>query len=82
AGHTTSYGYDSIGRITGITYPGGDEVAWLSKTFAYDFVTSDERGVSANHWRRTTTTGNAVGVTYFDAMLRPVLSDSAIGASV
>ncbi|SHM52254.1 YD repeat-containing protein, partial [Rhodanobacter sp. OK091] len=82
AGHTTSYGYDSVGRITGITYPGGDEMAWLPKTFAYDFVTSDERGVSANHWRRTTTTGNAVGVTYFDAMLRPVLSDSAIGASV
>ncbi|HWX66569.1 MAG TPA: hypothetical protein VNZ27_09115, partial [Rhodanobacter sp.] len=59
-----------------------DEVAWLPKTFAYSFVTSDERGVSANHWRRTTTTGNAVGVTYFDAMLRPVLSDSDIGASV
>jgi len=82
AGHTTSYSYDSIGRITGITYPGGDEVAWLPKTFAYDFITSDERGVSANHWRRTTTTGSAVGVTYFDAMLRPVLSDSDIGASV
>ncbi|HEV2679260.1 MAG TPA: hypothetical protein VGV14_02055, partial [Rhodanobacter sp.] len=82
AGHTTSYGYDNVGRITGITYPGGDEVAWLPKTFAYSFVTSDERGVPANHWRRTTTTGNAVGVTYFDAMLRPVLSDSDIGASV
>lgn len=82
AGHTTSYGYDNTGRITGITYPSGDEVAWLPKTFAYSFVTSDERGVSANHWRRTTTTGNAVGVTYFDAMLRPVLSDSDIGTSV
>ncbi|KRE87481.1 hypothetical protein ASG75_04980 [Rhodanobacter sp. Soil772] len=82
AGHTTSYGYDSVGRMTGITYPGGDEEAWLPKTFSYDFVTSDERGVPANHWRRTTTTGSAVGVTYFDAMLRPVLTDSDIGANV
>ncbi|NMW23638.1 hypothetical protein HFP05_04260, partial [Rhodanobacter denitrificans] len=81
AGHTTSYGYDSVGRITGITYPGGDEVAWLAKTFAYDFVTSAERGVPANHWRRTTTTGNAKAVTYFNAMLQPVLSDSAIGSA-
>ncbi|WP_447732648.1 hypothetical protein [Rhodanobacter soli] len=82
AGHTTSYGYDGVGRITGISYPGGDEVAWLPKTFAYAFVTSAERGVPANHWRRTTTTGNAKAVTYFNAMLQPVLSDSAIGSAV
>ncbi|MEO9000743.1 MAG: hypothetical protein ABI287_04235 [Rhodanobacter sp.] len=82
AGHTTSYGYDNIGRITGITYPGGDAVAWDPTTFAYSFVTGAERGLSANHWKRITTTGNAVSTTYFDAMLRPVLSDSAIGSSV
>ncbi|MHB1059116.1 MAG: hypothetical protein ACYC0F_14655 [Rhodanobacter sp.] len=82
AGHATSYSYDPVGRITGISYPTGDEVAWLPKTFAYDFVTSAERGVPANHWRRTTTTGSAKAVTYFDAMLRPVLSDSAIGSAV
>jgi YD repeat-containing protein len=82
AGHTTSYGYDNIGRITGISYPGGDEVAWLPTSFAYSFVTGPERGLAANHWKRTTTTGNAVSTTYFDAMLRPVLSDSAIGSIV
>ncbi len=82
AGHTSSYGYDSVGRITGISYPTGDEVAWLPKAFSYDFVTSAERGVPANHWRRTTTTGNAKAVTYFNAMLQPVLSDSAIGSAV
>ena len=81
-GHTTGYSYNGIGRVTGVTYPGGDEVAWLPKTLAYDFVTSAERGVPANHWRRTTTIGNGVKVTYFDAMLRPVVSDSAIGSSV
>ena len=82
AGHSSSYTYDPVGRITGITYPGGDEVAWLAKTFSYDFVTSAERGVPANHWRRITTTGNAKAVTYFNAMLQPVLSDSAIGSAV
>ena len=82
AGHTTNYGYDVVGRITGITYPTGDEQNWLPKTFAYDFVAGTERGIAANHWRRTTTTGSATAVTYFDALLRPVLSDSSIGASV
>lgn len=82
AGHTTGYGYDAVGRITGITYPTGDEQNWLPKTFAYDFVAGAERGIAANHWRRTTTTGNATAATYFDALLRPVLSDSSIGASV
>ena len=82
AGRTTSYGYDAVGRVTSITYPAGDEVAWLPKTFAYDFVTGAERGLPANHWRRTTTTGSAKAVTYFDALLRPVVSDSAIGSAV
>ncbi|MHB1059921.1 MAG: RHS repeat domain-containing protein [Rhodanobacter sp.] len=82
AGSTTHYSYDPVGRITGISYPTGDEVAWLPTTFTYTYVTSAERGLSANHWRRTTTTGSAVAVTYFDAMLRPVLSDSKIGSTV
>jgi YD repeat-containing protein len=82
AGHATSYSYDPVGRITGISYPSGDEVAWLPTTFAYSFVTGAERGVTANHWRRTTVSGNAKAVTYFDAMLRPVLSDTDIGSTV
>ncbi|HET8899885.1 MAG TPA: hypothetical protein VFN09_14030 [Rhodanobacteraceae bacterium] len=82
AGHTTSYDYDSVGRITRITYPSGDEAAWLPTTYTYSFVTGTERGLPANHWRRTTTTGSANAVTYYDAMLRPVLSDSVIGTAV
>ncbi|HEY9132887.1 MAG TPA: hypothetical protein VIM98_14135 [Dyella sp.] len=81
AGNTTSYSYDSIGRITGITYPTGDEAAWASKTFSYALVPSAERGVGANHWRRISSQGNAQSVTYFDAMLRPVLSDTAISGN-
>ncbi|WEN15572.1 hypothetical protein PY254_02535 [Rhodanobacter sp. AS-Z3] len=82
AGHTTNYSYDPIGRISGISYPTGDEMAWAPEAFTYTFVTSAERGLPANHWKRTTTTGSANAVTYFDAMLRPVLSDSAIGSTV
>ncbi|WP_426687235.1 RHS repeat domain-containing protein [Rhodanobacter ginsengiterrae] len=78
AGHTTSYGYDPAGRITQVSYPAGDEVAWYPTHFTYDFVASAERGIAANHWRRTVTTGNASTVTYFDAMLRPLLSDTSI----
>jgi len=78
AGHTTGYGYDAVGRLTGITYPTGDEQAWLPQSFSYNYVTGAERGLGANHWRRTVSHGNARTVTYFDALLRPVLSDRYI----
>ncbi|MDE2157044.1 MAG: hypothetical protein KGJ32_14330, partial [Xanthomonadaceae bacterium] len=78
AGHTTGYSYDAMGRISRIDYPGGDEQAWYPKTFTYAYVTSAERGIAANHWRRTITTGNDSEVTWFDAMLRPLLTDTSI----
>lgn len=77
AGKTTSYSYDAVGRLTGITYP-ADSVAWYPKSFAYAYVTGAERGLGGGHWRRTISTGNARQVTYFDALLRPVLSDTYI----
>lgn len=76
AGKTTSYAYDGVGRLTQITYPTGDNVAWAPKVFTYAYVTAAERGIGANHWRRTVSHGNARSVTYFDAELRPVLSDT------
>jgi YD repeat-containing protein len=80
AGYTTQYSYNPIGRITGITYPTNDPngVSWYAENFTYNYVTSAERGIAAGHWDRITTTGNAVTTTYFDADLRPVLSDRAI----
>lgn len=78
AGKITSYAYDGVGRLTRITYPTGDSVAWAPKVFTYDYVTGAERGIAANHWRRTVSHGNARSVTYFDAELRPVLSDTYI----
>ncbi|TCV91637.1 YD repeat-containing protein [Luteibacter rhizovicinus] len=72
-GSTTSYGYDAIGRVSRIDYPAGDTVAWAPKTFSYEYV-GPERGISGNHWRRTVRQGDKAQVTYFDAMLRPILS--------
>ncbi len=79
-GNVTQYSYNPIGRISQITYPTNDSVTWYPKTFTYSFVNSAERGIAAGHWDRTTTTGSAVTTTYFDADLRPVLSDSSNGS--
>jgi YD repeat-containing protein len=80
-GNTTQYTYDPIGRIHQIIYPTNDTVSWFPKTFTYSFVSSAERGIAAGHWDRTTTVGNAVTTTYFDADLRPVLSDTSINGT-
>jgi YD repeat-containing protein len=82
AGYTTQYSYDPIGRIAQITYPTNDPngVSWYSKTFTYTPVSTAERGISGLHWDRTTTVGSAVTTTYFDADLRPILSDTSNGS--
>jgi YD repeat-containing protein len=83
AGYTTQYTYDAIGRISQVTYPTNDPngVTWYTKTFTYTppSATPAERGIAAGHWDRTVTIGNAVTTTYFDADLRPVLSDTSNG---
>ena len=84
SGHTTGYSYDAIGRIAQITYPYDssiDSAQWYPKVFTYAYVTSAERGVAANHWRRTTTQGSSTDTTYFDAELRPVLDDTSNGST-
>lgn len=78
AGSTTLYSYDLMGRLTGITYPTGDEQVWLPQTYTYAYVTSTESGVPAGHWRRTVSQGGARVVTYFDALLRPILATQSI----
>lgn len=76
AGNLTSYDYDALGRVSKITYPAADEQAWLPRTFTHTVVGTSERGLSGTHWRRTSTKGDSNEVTYFDAMLRPVLTDT------
>ena len=72
-GSTTSYGYDSMGRLASIAYPTGDTVAWTGTTRSFVPVASVEYGIAAGHWRETVTTGNATKITYYDGMWRPLL---------
>jgi RHS repeat-associated protein len=73
-GYTTSYGYDLMGRVNAITYPGGDSTAWTPTSIAFEKIGATEYGLPANHWRQTVATGNARAITYFDGLWRPVLS--------
>ncbi len=73
--NTTGYGYDVMGRITGITYPTGDTVAWLNPTISYVKLAASELGIPAGSWRREEVLGNFRERTYYDARLRPVLTE-------
>ncbi|WP_371184596.1 RHS repeat protein [Xanthomonas sacchari] len=73
-GYTTSYGYDTMGRLSSIAYPVNDTVSWNATTQAFEQVGGSEYGLDAGHWRQTVATGNARKLTYFDALWRPVLT--------
>jgi YD repeat-containing protein len=85
AGATTSYLYDEIGRLKRVTYPAETWGAWNTRDFGYALVGSD-RGADGAHWRRSVNQGSTVQMTYFDVMMRPILtetyrSDGALGSS-
>ncbi len=75
----TCYSYDAMGRLSGITYPSEtqDNVCntskWAATARSFVPVTSAEYGIPAGHWRLTETTGNAVKITYYDGLWRPLL---------
>ena len=75
-GDVTSYGYDAIGRLATIVYPGGDSVAWNAQHIVYELMPAADRNIGGVHWRKTTTRGNSVDQLYYDAMLRPIIHDS------
>lgn len=71
---TTTYQYDTLGRLTNIAYPTGDTPSWNSATFAFSKLSAAENGIPANYWRHTTSTGNGRKVAYLDAQWRPVMT--------
>lgn len=73
-GFTTSYGYDAMGRVSSIAYPGGDTTAWNSTSQMFEQINAAEYGIPSGHWRQTVATGNARKVTYFDGLWRPLLT--------
>lgn len=72
-GYSTSYAYDSMGRLAHTQYPTADGVPRNPTTAAFEQVWGDEWGIGAGHWRQTIATGNGLKVTYFDALWRPLL---------
>ena len=84
AGTTTRFGYDGMGRLNRITYPGGDPVAWNDTTILVEKVYGAELGIASPHFRQTVSTGNAKEITYYDGLLRPVVArsvDASTGAA-
>ncbi|MEO7930329.1 MAG: DUF6531 domain-containing protein, partial [Lysobacter sp.] len=73
-GYATSYTYDAIGRLSGITYPTGDSVVWSATTRTFAPVATTEYGLAAGHWKQVVTTGSELHTTYYDAQWRPVIT--------
>jgi YD repeat-containing protein len=83
AGSKTCYTFDSADRLETVTLPSEsaagvcDTSKWAMTRYAYDLVAGDEYGIPAGHWRITETTGNRRKLTYFDALLRPIVEEVA-----
>lgn len=71
-GSTTSFGYDKLGRLTGITYPTAVP-AWTSLQRSVFPSPDAEFGIPAGHWDQAVNTGNGKVTTYYDARFQPVL---------
>ncbi|HET7931094.1 MAG TPA: RHS repeat-associated core domain-containing protein [Rhodanobacteraceae bacterium] len=74
-GFATNYAYDPMGRLSQISYPTGDDVAWNPMVLSFAPVAGSEYGIPAGHWKQTVHTGNDYTVTYFDAFWRPLVSE-------
>ena len=72
-GFSTSYSHDAMGRVSQITYPIGDTVAWAPTTVNFVPVAATEYGIPPGHWRQTVSRGNYRKETYYDGLWRPVL---------
>ncbi len=73
AASTTSYGYDTMGRLSRITYP-AEAVAYKSTTISFKPNPAAAYGLPIGHWVQTVVTGNLTEETYFDALWRPIVS--------
>ncbi|WP_370565543.1 RHS repeat domain-containing protein [Luteimonas sp. C3_2_a3] len=84
-GFATNYAYDPMGRLSRITYPTSDTVAWNPTTISFAKSATGVYGIPAGHWRQIIANGDSRKVTYFDALWRPLVVreyDNANSASI
>ncbi|MBA0448335.1 RHS repeat domain-containing protein [Stenotrophomonas maltophilia] len=72
-GATTSFSYDSMGRLRSQQFPTGDTVNWNGVTMDLQRLGSAQFGVPAGAWKHSRIQGGRRTDTYLDAMFRPVL---------
>lgn len=83
-GYSTTYGYDTMGRLSSIAYPTADTNAWAPLARGFVPVASSEYNIGPGHWKQTVLTGNGKATTYYDGLWNPVLvlnEDTANAAS-
>ncbi|PNS09858.1 RHS Repeat-containing protein [Lysobacter silvestris] len=81
-GYVTGYGYDAMGRVSGITYPNEANLTYNTTTITFLQSTAAVYGLPAGHWEQVTQTGNRKKVVYFDGLWRPVVEENYDTANV
>jgi len=72
-GRSTNYAYDSMGRVSGITYPTGNSPAWAPTSIEFVRNTGDPYALGIGHWKRTETRGSYRKETYYDGLWRAAI---------
>ncbi|MGN6224620.1 MAG: hypothetical protein ACTHN1_13320, partial [Pseudoxanthomonas sp.] len=81
-GAKTCYTYDAMGRMASITYPSEtqagvcDASKWQVTYQSFAPASTGYGGMPAGYWQQTVTTGYGRKVVLFDALWRPVISES------
>ncbi|GAB3468152.1 hypothetical protein GCM10027321_36280 [Massilia terrae] len=75
AGSVFGYGYDALGRLTSITYPSADTVAWSPTTVTFSKASTAYNDLAAGHWQQEIVTGTGHTVYHYDGFWRPVYTD-------
>jgi RHS repeat-associated protein len=75
AGFRTDFGHDAAGRVSLISPPATTGGASTATQVIFAKIPSAEYDLSAGHWRRDVTTGNARSRIYYDAMWRPMYEE-------
>lgn len=72
---TINIGYDAMGRVSLLSYPSADSVAWTPMAITFAQIPTQEFDLAPGHWRQLVVTGKRVVANYFDAFWRPVYTE-------